>query len=490
MIVENWLFVFLIVCLLLIAYLLWQLQSARARLHAVQRDILIAQQSLTAVAAEADRSQLQVQQLRAAHEQFQSERLTHASVLARSAAGNERMVGLQQEIQNNQALLEQTRAASSQLAQDLAAMRAQRESELAAAAEKLSWLEAARESLTQQFKLVSSELLNRESVELKAQNLTQVQGIVEPLRERLKEFSGLVQQYRADDQSGRAVLKQELSTLQSMNQRLSDEASQLSRALTGKSKIQGGWGEMVLERLLLAAGLQRDIHFSMQQVFKDEGQNRLQPDVVLKLPQDRAMAVDAKVSLTAYAKYVAEPNDEARQGFMQEHVQSMRTHVKDLSQRAYHRVVSSSAPELVLMFVPIESAWLDAVNFDKELLESAMKQNIAIVTPSSLLATSRVLAHVWAQANAEKNAEAIAEMAGSLYDKFCGLAKDLSDARAAQNKASGQLDDALNKLQTGRGNLLGRVEKMRELGARSSKQLPDDWKSAASLELPPPPDAE
>jgi DNA recombination protein RmuC len=351
-----------------------------------------------------------------------------------------------------------------------------------AAQERLSLLASAREDLSNTFKSLAGEALEKNSQKFTEQNQSNIGTLLNPLREQLGDFRKRVDDVYDKESRERQLLKVEIDALKNLNQRISDDATNLTRALKGESRTQGAWGELVLERLLEASGLQKGRQYDTQTVLKDESGGRPRPDVIVRLPEGRDLVIDAKVSLTAYERYCSAVDEHERSEHLAAHLASLRTHVKQLAERRYSDLPGVNSLEFVLMFVPVEAAYIEAVHHDDELQSFALEKQIVIVTTSTLLATLRTVSSLWRFDDRNRNALEIADRAGKLYDKFAGFVEDLQDARDKLEAARGALAAASSKLDSGRGNLVGQVEKLRELGARASKNLPPDLVERAQVE--------
>ena len=270
-----------------------------------------------------------------------------------------------------------------------------------------------------------------------------------------------------------SALKEQLLGLKDLNQQMAKEATNLTKALKGDSKTQGNWGELVLERVLEKSGLEKDREYFVQQNFQREDGSRVMPDVVLYLPDNKKMIIDSKVSLTDYERMVNADDDE-RELFLKAHVNSIKKHVDQLSEKNYQDLYDIESPDFVLMFIPIEPAFAVAVNEDNALYNKAFEKNIVIVTPSTLLATLRTIDSMWNNEKHQQNAIEIAKQAGALYDKFEGLVLDLTSVGKKIDAAKSDYSSAMNKLVEGKGNLIGRVEKLKKMGAKAKKSLPDN----------------
>lgn len=346
--------------------------------------------------------------------------------------------------------------------------------EVRGAAEKLGFLGKVREEFTDSFKVLAGEILHERSQKLVADNAAQIGSLLNPVREQLKTFQDAVQQAYVQEARERSLLAHEIDALKTLNQQLSGEALNLTRALRGDTRVQGAWGELILTRILEASGLVEGREYTTQVVLRDEDGARPRPDVIVHLPQERDLIIDAKVSLTAYERSVSAETEAQRGAALGEHLASLRRHVDGLSRRDYAALLDGRALDFVLLFVPVESAVMEAVRADPGLYEYALARNIAIVSPSTLLVTLRAASHLWKQEQRNRNAQEIAQRAGKLYDKFVGFVSDLDSVRQALSRAQNELDQAYAKLSSGKGNLVRQTEQLRELGARNQRALPPD----------------
>lgn len=338
--------------------------------------------------------------------------------------------------------------------------------------EKLASLQDAETRLRETFRNLATQILDERAQKLTEQSQQQIGGLIDPLKLQLKEFRDAIAQTYVSEQKERAVLSHEIQTLKQLNQQISEDALNLARALKGDSRTQGAWGEMVLERVLEASGLCEGREFELQIVFPDEDGTRPRPDVIVHLPENKDLVIDAKVSLTAYERMVAANNDVERESALRDHATSFRRHIDGLSRRDYSSLPGLRTLDFVLLFVPIEPAFIEAIRADDGLYTYALSKNIALVSPSTLLATLRTVAHLWRLEDRNINATEIARQAGALYDSFVMLEQELAGVGDALDKAVRTHEGAVKRISTGKGNLLGRVERLRKLGADTKKQLP------------------
>ena len=339
-------------------------------------------------------------------------------------------------------------------------------------------------ALTEKFDLLSRQLLDQQSRKLTEQNQANLGILLNPLREQLGEFRKRVDEVYDQENRERAGLKTQIDALQNLNQKISQDAINLTRALTGDSQTQGAWGEMALEKLLELSGLQKGRHFDTQVVLADGAGGRPRPDVIVHLPEGRDIIVDAKVSLTAYERYCGAADTDERVAKLAAHLASLRRHVKELADKRYNDLPGVNSLEFVLMFVPVEAAYIEAARHDDTLHAFALEKNVVIVTASTLLATLRTVSSLWRFDDRNRNALDIADRAGKLYDKFADFVGDVMQARKRVEDAAKVLDAASAKLSTGSGNLLRQVEMLRELGAKASKSLPAEVRERSSEDAP------
>lgn len=338
--------------------------------------------------------------------------------------------------------------------------------------EKLQSLQDAETRLRETFRNLATQILDERALKLTEQSQQQIGGLIDPLKLQLKEFREAITQTYVSEQQERAVLAHEIQTLKQLNQQISEDALNLTRALKGDSRTQGAWGEMVLERVLEASGLSEGREFELQIVFADEDGNRPRPDVIVHLPDNKDLVIDAKVSLTAYDRLVAANDSGEREAALRDHAISFRRHIDGLSKRDYASLSGLRTLDFVLLFVPIEPAFIEAIRADDGLYTYALSKNIALVSPSTLLATLRTVAHLWRLEDRNLNAAEIARQAGALFDSFVMLEQELTGVGDALDRAVRTHEAAIKRIGSGKGNLLGRVERLRKLGADTKKQLP------------------
>jgi DNA recombination protein RmuC len=330
-----------------------------------------------------------------------------------------------------------------------------------------------QEKFTKEFENLANKILDEKSQKFTHQNKENITNILLPLQEKIQLFEKKITDSQKENIHIHAALKEQLITLQSQNLKITQEAENLTKALKGDSKMQGNWGELVLERVLEKSGLEKDREYFVQQSFETEQGNRLMPDVVIALPDGNKMIVDSKVSLTHYERYVNAENDQDAAIQLKEHLNSLKRHIDQLSAKKYEDLYQIESPDFVLLFVPIEPAFAVAINEDPSIYTKAFEQNIVIVTPSTLLATLRTIVTMWTNEKQQKNALEIARQAGALYDKFEGFSQDLIQLGKKMDESKGAYSAAMNKLVDGKGNLITSVEKLKKMGAKAKKSLPE-----------------
>lgn len=329
-----------------------------------------------------------------------------------------------------------------------------------------------QEQLRKDFELLATKILDEKSEKFTLQNKENIKQILNPLQEKIQVFEKKVEDSQKESISMHSALKEQLLGLKDLNQQMTKEATNLTKALKGDSKAQGNWGELVLERVLEKSGLEKDREYFVQQSFTLEDGSRVMPDVVLHLPDRKKMIIDSKVSITDYNRYInADEADKAL--YLKAHVNSIKKHVEQLSAKNYQDLYDIESPDFVLMFIPIEPAFAVAINEDNTLYNKAFEKNIVIVTPATLLATLRTIDTMWNNEKQQRNAIEIARQAGALYDKFEGLVKDLTGVGKKIDAAKSDYSAAMNKLVEGRGNLVTSVEKLKKMGAKAKKALPE-----------------
>jgi DNA recombination protein RmuC len=353
-----------------------------------------------------------------------------------------------------------------------AELRTALEKERANAEEKLATLTAARQELSNQFEALANKILEEKSKRFTEQNQANLGTLLTPLREKFGEFQTKVESLEKEGVASRSELKVQIDQLRSLNERLSQDAANLVSALRGSSKTQGDWGEFILESLLESSGLRKDHEYRVQENFQRDDRSRARPDVVLDLPEGRHIVIDAKVSLVDYNDYCAGEDEAFRDEALRRHLASVRGHIKELALRNYQSLYGLRSLDFVVMFVPIEPAFMLALAQDGKLWEEAWNRNILLVSRTTLLFVLRTVAHLWRQEQQTKNVQEIVRRGGELYDKLSAFAKDLTDVGNSLDDARHSYDEAWKKLTSGRGNAIRQAELLRKLGVKPTKTLP------------------
>ena len=345
------------------------------------------------------------------------------------------------------------------------------ELERSQAKERIEFREDSKEQLSNQFKTLASEILEEKSKKFTDQNKINLDQILGPLKIKISEFQGKVQEVYIQESKDRSALSEQVKQLMTLNNQLSDDAHNLTQALKGQSKAQGNWGELILERVLEASGLRKGHEYNVQVSHVREDGTRVQPDVVVHLPEQRHLIIDAKVSLTAYEIHANSDNDPERIAAIKKHLESVRSHIKELSEKNYHQLYGLQSFDFVLMFIPVEPAFMLAISHDNNLWLESWKKNILLVSPSTLLFVVRTVAHLWKQEQQNSNAQEIASRGAELYNKLAGFVEDLDMLGKRLQQAQISYDDAYGKFSKGKGNVIRQAEMLKELGIKPSKSI-------------------
>ena len=352
---------------------------------------------------------------------------------------------------------------------------AKAEEQFKAQRDRLAEQEKSIQEIQQKFQLefqnIANKLLDEKSQKFIETNRTNLDILLNPLKENIKAFEDKVEKVYKAESDERNVLRGEITQLMSLNKQISEEASNLTKALKGDNKKQGNWGEVILERVLERSGLVKDQEYRLQANLNSSDGSRFQPDVIINLPDDKHLIIDSKVSLIAYERLVNCETEDDRKLFSKAHVESIRAHVLGLSSKNYHDLHQINSPDFVLLFIPIESSFSFAVQLDAELFSDAWDKRVVIVSPSTLLATLRTIASIWKQERQNRNVLEIARLSGAMYDKFVGFVSDMESIGKNIKQSQSSYDNAINKLIEGNGNLTKTAEKIKSLGAKANKQL-------------------
>ncbi len=337
---------------------------------------------------------------------------------------------------------------------------------------QLAFINAGRQEMNEQFHFLAQSVLEQKSDQVTKIQEDSLGALLSPFQEQLSSFRTNINQLYMDGMKERATLKQEIVHLRDLNQQVTKEANSLSKALKGDKKIQGNWGELILERVLEQSGLNNGREFSTQKGLRDQNNNLYKPDAILHLPGSRDVIIDSKVSLVSWEGYVNSQDEQERQSLLKQHITAVRQHINSLAAKNYPALKGLNSLDFVMMFMPIEAAYTEAVEKDQHLLADGMKNNILLVTPTSLLATVRTVEYLWRQEKQDRNAQQIAERATLLYDKFRLFTEDMDKLGTQLATCRQSWEHALNKLCTGQGNLVTQAEQLTHLGIRGKKPLP------------------
>ncbi|EAR61904.1 DNA recombination protein RmuC [Neptuniibacter caesariensis] len=427
-------------------------------------NLLASEQAITLRLNEATEA---LQQLRSEqhHTELQRERLT------------ERLRGIEpllttavQEKKHLEKKLEQTAFQLADRSEVVAELETRLEAEREAHADKLKTLEQAREQLREEFQNVANRIFDEKSKQFRDSNQENLGQLLNPLKDQLGDFKRKVEDVYDKEAKDRRALHEQINHLRDLNQQMSEDAINLTKALKGDSKAQGNWGEVILERALEESGLRKGYEFELQVAVTEEGQRYL-PDAVIHLPDGKDIIVDSKVSLTAYERYCAAEDPAEKARFLREHLLSVRGHIKGLSEKAYQGLSDIRSLDFVLLFIPIEGAFLLALEKEPALFKEAFDRNIMLVSPATLMVTLRTIHNIWRYEHQNQNAQEIAKRGGELHDKFVGFLESLDDIGRNLDRTQQAFDTAHKRLASGRGNLVSQVAMLQKLGAEGKKQI-------------------
>lgn len=383
--------------------------------------------------------------------------------------------------------LHETRETLSRANAELASTRALAEAERGQAEEKLTLLRDARDALALQFRTLANEILEEKSRRFTEQNQTHLGQLLDPLRERMTEFRSRIEEIHGKDIEQQTLLKAELARLHELNRQMTEEAHGLTVALKGQAKKQGNWGELVLGNVLDRSGLREGADYAREVSFETED-GRRRPDVVISLPQGKHLVIDAKVSLNAYTRYVNAEDDTSRELALREHIAAMSSRIQELSDRKYFQLPGLRTPEMVFMFVPVESAFAEALRADDTLFQRAIEQNVLVATPTTLLTSLNIVRQLWRFEEQNAHARELAKSAAGIHRKLVTFVETLQGVGAQLGRARESWDKAMNQLATGRGNLIRQAQRFEELGVPVQGDFPEALATRAALELDHPPD--
>lgn len=453
-----------------------ELEDRRLELQSMSQTVALREQ-------EATQMRRQAEELSATNHD-QSERLEHwrqqtaslenqvATLSAQSESRQQRILQVEQERVDQQRRAESLAQELNQARIALRELEVTLEEERRATGEKLTLLERNRDALKQEFENLANRIFEQKSERFSQQTRTSLDTLLNPFRDQLQDFRKRVEDVYTSETRDRQALRSEIKSLQALNQQITEEASNLTRALKGDKKIQGNWGEVILERVLERSGLRKGVEYDTQGTFRDNDGQVLRPDVVVYLPDSRHLVVDSKVSLVAYQQWVSLEDDSQRATALREHVDAVRSHIRSLSEKDYSQLGGLHSPDFVFLFMPIEPAFVAAFQQDEQLFAEAFERKIIIVTPTTLLATLKTIENIWRYERQSQNARLIAERAGAVYDKLRVFVEAMERMGGQLQTVQGTFDSAMNTLTRGRGNLIAQANRFVELGVRVKKELP------------------
>lgn len=395
-----------------------------------------------------------------------------ASTDSELASRRDRLSQLEQENRDLRLRAESLSDEFNQLKVELREQQVTLDKERRSAAEKMELLEKNRDALKQEFENLANRIFDQKSERFSQQSKTSLDSLLNPFREQLQDFRKRVEDVYTTETRDRQALRSEIKSLQDLNRQITEEAANLTRALKGDKKVQGNWGELILERVLERSGLRKGVEYETQGSYRDEDNQLLRPDVIVHLPDQRNLVVDSKVSLLAYQQWVVAEEDSARDEALKQHVEAVRSHIRSLSEKDYSQLNGLHSPDFVLLFMPIEPAFVAAFQQDENLFAEAFERKIIVVTPTTLLATLRTIENIWRYERQSQNARRIADRAGAVYDKLRVFVEAMERLGTQLHTAQGTYDNAMNTLTRGRGNLISQANRFVELGVRVKKELP------------------
>ncbi|MEJ2469661.1 MAG: DNA recombination protein RmuC [Desulfuromonadales bacterium] len=407
-----------------------------------------------------------------------------ATLEERLVRKDERLQGLESALAELAAKRDALDLVRTELERDKSRLSAELREQAKSADEKLQVLNDAKRELQVQFENLANQIFDAKTKSFAEQSRANLDTILTPFKDKISEFEKRVNEAYTTEGKERHSLIKEVQRLQELNQKLGEDAENLTKALKGDTKTQGTWGEIILERILEESGLRKGIEYETQGGFRDGDGRLLKPDVIVHLPEEKDIVIDSKVSLVAYEKYVRAETDDTRENAVKQHLLSINAHLKGLEAKKYEELPDLKSLDFVLMFIPIESAFMLAIEKDDQIFRKAFEKNIMIVSPSTLLVTLRTIQNIWRYEYQNKNALEIADRAGALYDKFVGFVDDLEKIGNQLDATRRAYDGAHNKLTSGKGNLVTRAQGLIELGVKSRKQLPAAIRQAAEPDAP------
>ncbi|MFL1483485.1 DNA recombination protein RmuC [Marinobacter sp. LN3S78] len=460
-----------------------RLTAGQARCQELERELAahrheneLRQQRLEQVTDHADSLEARVRELDERNEHWRTQASTLeqrvATLEAEKQAEHSRAEGIAQE-------RDQLQSRREELARELESVRVTLrerdvtlEEERRSTTEKLELLERNREALKQEFENLANRIFEQKSERFSQQTRTSLDNLLNPFRDQIQDFRKRVEDVYTSETKDRQALRSEIKSLQDLNRQITEEAANLTRALKGDKKIQGNWGELILERVLEKSGLRKGVEYDTQGSYRDADGQLLRPDVVVHLPDRRNLIVDSKVSLVAYQQWVTEEDEGEKENHLRAHVDAVRQHIRGLSEKDYSQLHGLHSPDFVLLFMPIEPAFVAAFQYDENLFAEAFEKKIIVVTPTTLLATLRTIENIWRYERQSQNARKIADRASAVYDKLRVFVEAMEKMGGQLQTVQTTYDGAMNTLTRGRGNLISQASKFVELGVRVKKELP------------------
>jgi len=424
------------------------------------------------------------QRIDAQVQQVNQQNVAAADVNGRLQATEARLAETRDELQQSKSANESLSSELSDCRSTIRELETRMQEERKASAEKLALLDEAKNKLGNEFKLLANQIFEERGKAFSEQNKSGLDEILKPVREQLGEFRKRVDEVHVKDAEGRASLSRHLEQLEKLNRQMSEDAVGLTQALKGESKVQGNWGEMILQRILETSGLREGKEFAREQSFTDENGKRLRPDVVVYMPGDKQVIIDSKVSLTDYERVVSAADEVSRKTALTAHLRSLKTHIQTLAAKRYDHLPNVHTPDYVLMFIPIEGAYLTAIEADAAIFESAFDQRVAVVTPSTLYATLRLIEQLWRYERQSENVVKLIDRAGKLHDKMASFVESFEEIGSRIDQAKTAYDKSLNRIRSGPGNVIGQIATLGKLAGKTQKELPKHLTEPAALEDP------
>lgn len=455
---------FLPAALLLLTLLLWFLNHRQQ-----QRLIATLQQDYAAIeAALAQQKQNFAQQ----QQQLSDLVIARATLVERQQNSAQQKAELEARLRDKETALQAQAASHTRQEATIAELTTAMTKERQAAAEKLALLEEAREKLSNEFKLLADRIFEERSKAFSEQNRNNLDEVLKPMREQLGDFRKRMDEVHHNDTKERASLREHLQQLERLNRQMSEDAVGLTQALKGKSKAQGNWGEMILERILETSGLREGREFAREQSFTTEDGKRLRPDVVVYMPGDKQVIIDSKVSLTDYKRAISADDEQTRKTAIAAHTKSIKQHIHGLAAKRYDHLPHVHSPDYVLMFVPIEGAYLMAIEEDAGIFESAFELRVAVVTPSTLYATLKLIEQLWRYERQSENVAKLIDRAGKLHDKVVDFVSSFEEIGNRLGQAQKAYDISMSRIKSGQGNVISQIATLGRLAGKTKKELP------------------